>query len=104
MKQNKKQADFKLTLITRLQKMSYCDYQVAMKWLPEKIGCHPQTFRRWIYMRADCKYQIPGHAILIMATFFDCKPHEMFTNQLDTSQLMADWEKFKLNQDIHVQD
>jgi hypothetical protein len=63
-------------LLNRLPKE---DYDIAMKFFPERLNIHPQTFRNWIYTTDDASREIPGNAIVVIAQFFEIPAVELYT-------------------------
>ena len=91
MNQKTKLHGYKYTMYDRLRKMSVQDYEIAMQWLPEQIGVTKDTFRNWLYTKADAHLEIPSTAILKMAVFFECAPIEMFAYPFCPETLLENW-------------
>ncbi len=92
-KSNKKLHGYKYTIMERLKKMPFDDYQLAWKYLPETLKITRGTFKNWCYFLADDKVEIPGTAILILAAFFECSPIELFTYPMEVEQITMNWEE-----------
>jgi hypothetical protein len=82
---------YKYTIYDRLRKLPVEDYEIAMRWLPEKLGITTATFRNWIYTKAPDKLELPATAILKMAIFFDCQPLELFSYPFNTEKIIVEW-------------
>ena len=102
MKAKKKIHGYKFTIYDRLRKMSIEDVEIAWLFLPEKLNITRGTFRNWIYTKLDDKLEISGNAILILATFFECEPIEMYEEAFfDPIELKEDWHKcLSINKEI----
>ena len=83
---------YKYTLHKRLRNLSVADYEIAMKWFPERLGIHTDTFRKWIHIPADSTWEIPGTAIMLMALFFECSPFEMYSEPLQMDAVRRSWQ------------
>ncbi len=73
-------APYKYRLHDLLYKLPKDDFDVAMKFFPQRIGITKGTFRNWIYTREDAQHEMPASALLIIADFFQIHPSEVFTN------------------------
>jgi hypothetical protein len=76
----KSEKTFKYRLHYLLRKLSIEDYEVAMKFLPEKLGVSLPTFKRWIYARETDNQEISGCHLMVLAAFFEVTFEELFTN------------------------
>jgi hypothetical protein len=77
--ENTARQPYKYKLHYLLNRLPHQDYQIAMKFFPERLKIHPQTFRDWIYTPADSGREIPGNALVVMANFFEIDAVELFT-------------------------
>lgn len=71
---------YKYRLHVLLQRLSEDKREQAMKDLPLQLQVTPRTFKGWIYIYADAKWEIPGRALLQLANHFDLHPRDMFTD------------------------
>lgn len=78
---------YKFTIHERLRKLNVNDYEIAIRLLPELCNVTPRTFRNWIYVKPNDCLELPGTAILKMATFFDCSPLEMYAYPFEPSAI-----------------
>lgn len=61
---------YKYRLHYLLRQLSYEDYQVAMKFLPEFLGKDAKTLEAWIYRKSDDSAEIPADSLLKLSAFF----------------------------------
>lgn len=62
-----------------LRQLPYDDYLIAMKWLPEKLCISENTWKRWIYLKAECAVELPLFRLEQIASFFQCTVEELHT-------------------------
>lgn len=92
---------YKYRLHYLLRQLSFDDYQIAMKWFPEKIGISTETWKKWIYIPARDKREIPSTALIIMATFFGCEANEMLEEPITTESVINSFKTYKQNETVH---
>lgn len=88
-------SNYKYNILDRLYKLPHEDYTVAMKFFPERLKIHPQTWRNWIYIKSKDKKEIPTATILQIALFFECKPSELCNVSVSKEEVDRAWENFK---------
>lgn len=93
----KKNERYKYRLLALLRTLSVEDYEIAMKFFPEKLNIHSDTWRAWIYTTAGEKREIPARALLTIAAFFDCAPEQLYTEPPALSQFLDSWQDRKTN-------
>jgi len=86
---------YKYTILVRLRKLPVEEYEIAMKWLPNQCGVTNQTFRNWIYLKNDQSNEIPGTALLKLATFFECAADELLFDQIQKKEFRLKWTDYK---------
>lgn len=72
---------YKYNLLPLLRKLSYDDYQIALKWLPQHLGVSRATFLKWIYIKKGSSHEIASHHLFKMASFFECTIDELFNQE-----------------------
>jgi hypothetical protein len=86
---------YKYTIYDRLRKLNVNDYEIAMQFLPEKLGITRGTFRNWIYIKVGEKLDLPALAVLKLAVFFGCEPVDIFSQPFQETELIKEWETLK---------
>lgn len=94
--------EYKYKILFFLRKLSYPEYQCAMKFLPEVCNTKPRTFKSWLYRKEDDSLQIPAEALEKIATFFDVNVTELLHKPTIREELTERWRMFKLKNIDHV--
>jgi|GEM_PF-5803480 len=79
--------DYKYRIHYLLRQLSFDDYQIAMKWLPERLGISLSTWKRYIYLPADSKLDLSFVHLQQLASFFECDIQALHTNPLQWNLL-----------------
>lgn len=72
---------YKYTLHHKLRQLTINDYEIAMEFLPKKLFVSKSTFKRWIYLKNDSPAEISYSNLRSLATFFQCEPKDLLTDQ-----------------------
>jgi hypothetical protein len=76
----KSEIKMKYRLHELLRTLPVEEYEIAMKFLPEKLGVSLPTFKRWIYARESDPQEISGCHLMVLSAFFEVTFEELFTN------------------------
>ena len=90
-----KNQPYKYRIHYLLRQLNVDDYNIAMKWFPERIGISKKTWHEWIYRKADVGTQIPSEAILIMALFFGVEPWELLEHSPSEEEIRISFQAFR---------
>lgn len=74
-----------------LWKLPYEDYQIAMKWIPERLNIAPSTWKSWIYAKRDSTLELTPSNLTLLASFFQCSIEKLINTQTKSSM----WTEFK---------
>lgn len=64
-----------------LRQLSYDDYTIAMKWIPEKLNISQSTWRKWIYIKKNDPREISISQLQVLATFFECEVKDLINKK-----------------------
>lgn len=76
-----KSKTYKYNIHYYLRQLSYEDYEIAMKWLPEKLCISQSTWRRWIYVKPEESTEISFSNLQLLATFFEVEVRDLVNGQ-----------------------
>ncbi len=93
---------YKYKILILLRRLSYDDYTLAMKFLPELCNTTPKNFKDWLYRKVDNKLEIPTQASEKIATFFGITVSELMEQPTDRNDLLKSWEEYKSKNQCHV--
>lgn len=63
-----------------LSQLTYCDYTIAMKWLPKQMGISQATWRRYIYLPSDSTMELSYKHLSALSSFFECSIKDLHSN------------------------
>lgn len=78
-----------------LRQLTVNDYEIAMKWIPERIMISASTWRKWIYLKSDSHLQLSFCSLRLLASFFQCSIPELFSDPQDFEDIRAEFENYK---------
>lgn len=91
----KKNIPYKYRIHYFLHKLGVHDYEIAMDFLPIQCGVTKESFKKWIYIKADESRCIPAEAIQVMATFFEVPSRVLFENAITKEDLGNRYKLFR---------
>jgi hypothetical protein len=94
-KQTNKIKGYKYSILERMNKMPFHEHVLARFFLPNALGISYNTFREWMYIKADSSREISATAIIKLSNFFGCEEIEMFNNPFNPKSIVEDFEDYK---------
>lgn len=87
--------EYKYKIHYHLQKLTVEDYKIAKDFLPKMLGCTKYTFKKWVYIKAGSKREIPIDSLQRLADFFGIKLDDLMTHKITGRQMVLEFEIFK---------
>ncbi len=92
--------NYKYKLHYYLRQLSGNDYEIAMEFLPNVCHVEKETFRAWIYIKANESRTIQIDSLQKIATFFEVSVEDMLHKKTTKDEILEKLNIFKLNRHV----
>lgn len=86
---------YKYRIKEYLEELNIKEYHFAMKTIPDIIGVGSTTFRTYIDLPSDCKFDISHQKVVLLEKLFGVHPGQLLSVPVDSETIQQLYKKSK---------